>query len=428
MKSSDILGMNARNHLYQSRYNRKAGKRIADSKLLTKSLLRKNKLPVPKLFRVFRKEKEVEVFNFSRLPSSFVVKPSGGLGGEGIVVMEKGGLYAGEWIDVTGKIWKIEDLKLLIKDIILGRYSMKNLPDHAFVEERVGIHPKFQRITYQGTPDIGILVFNRVPVMAFLRLPTSESAGKANMFQGAIACGIDIATGITTRAIKHTHEVIFYPGTRRKLRGIQIPLWNEALQLAVEASIVSGLGYMRADIVIDPVKGLRVLELNAQPGLKIQLANQAGLRKRLERVEGLKVANAKKGVKIARALFANPDIADKVGEDKKIISVFEEVEAVDYSGERRKVKAKIDTGAFRTSIDRGLAEELGLLAPENILWRSGYRSSFGREERPVVELTFYLRETKIKTAVNVADRSNLKRRMIIGRRDLKDFLIKTGKN
>lgn len=423
MKASDILGLNARNHLYQSRYNRKEAKRIAASKLLTKSLLRKHKLPVPKLYRVFKGEQEVEKFNFSRLPSSFVVKPSGGLGGEGIVVMEKGGQFAGEWLDVTGRKWGVEDLKLLIKDIILGRYSMKNLPDRAFVEERVGIHPKFKRITYQGTPDVGVLVFNRVPVMAFLRLPTKESAGKANMFQGAIACGIDMATGITTHAVKHTHPIVFYPGTRRKLRGIKIPQWYDILELAVNCSIVSKLGYMRVDIVIDPEKGIRVLELNSQPGLKIQLANKAGLRRRLERVEGLKVKTAKKGVKVAKALFGDPEIAEKVGIGRKVVEVFEEIELLSFEGEKHLIKAKIDTGAYRTSIDKELAEKLGLLNPENVLWTKGYRSSLGREDRPVIEVTFYLKGKKIKTTASVADRSKLKRSIIIGRRDLKGFLV-----
>jgi hypothetical protein len=43
-----------------------------------------------------------------------------------------------------------------------------------------------------------------------------------------------------------------------------------------------------------------VVELNAAPGLSIQAANQAGLRRRLERVEGLNVVNPEHGVKIAQ--------------------------------------------------------------------------------------------------------------------------------
>jgi len=430
---SDILGMNARNHLYQSRYNRRKAKKIAGSKLLTKSVLRRAKLGVPKLYRVFRTERGVERFDFTKLPEQFVVKPSQGLGGEGIIVVESGGIYAGEWVTVDKQNLSVADLKLHIKDIISGRFSMFDLPDQAFVEERVLVHPRFEPVAFQGTPDIGVMVFNQVPVMAFLRLPTKESHGKANMFQGAIACGIDVATGVTTKAIKHTHELKFFPGTRRKLNGIRIPRWDEVLKLAVEAAGVVGLGYCRVDIVLQPKRTKKgklksvpmVLELNAQPGLKIQLANQAGLRRRLERVEGLKVKTVRQGIEIGKQLFAARDEAESIQGGVLHVGVFEEVEVEDFLGEKHQVKTKIDTGAFRTSIGEQLAKKLGLLDPENVLWRVGFRSAFGREERKVVGLTFYLKGKKIKSSASVSDRSKLKRSMIIGRRDLLGFAVRT---
>lgn len=430
VKTRDILGMNARNILFVSRYNKGLGKKIANHKLLTKSTLQKAKLATPKLYRVFRKIEEIDKFDFiKKLPESFVIKPDNSLGGEGIMVIEKHGKYAGEWITTTGEKKTIGDFKLLIRDILEGRFSMKNQPDIAFVEERIRIHPAFSKVCWGGTPDIGVLVFNKVPVMAYLRLPTKESGGRANMFQGAIACGIDIATGITIHAVKWTHSIKFFPGTRRKLTGIKIPEWDEVLKLAINCQIaIPKLGFMRADIVLQPSLKKpgktfpKVLELNAQPGLKIQLANRAGLRRRLERVEGLKVESAEKGIKIAKALFADPKLRD-VSIGKKTIGVFEDVEVQTFMGEKVLVKAKIDTGAFRTSIDENLAERLGLLNPENILLEKYYRSALGREKRPLIELVFWLGGRKIKTVANISDRSKLKRPMVIGRRDLKGFLI-----
>jgi alpha-L-glutamate ligase-like protein len=429
VKLKDILGLNARNYEYLSHYNTRAGKRIADSKLLTKSTLQKAMLPVPRLYRVFRSSQDVDKYDFTKLPDSFVVKPNRGLGGEGIIVVESVGEEPGTWVTAQGDTVRADDLRLHSYDVLEGRFSMNDAPDIAFVEERIRIHPAFIQYAYHGTPDIGVLVFNRVPVMAFLRLPTKESGGRANMFQGAIACGIDIATGVTTSAVQHTDFVEFFPGTRRRLRGIQIPEWDQVMKIAIQCAEAVELGYMRADIVLQPSiktpeKTLpKVLELNAQPGLKIQLCNRAGLKKRLERVEGLEVETPEKGIKIAKELFGDKELAES-GNQVKTISVFETVEVVNQMGEREAVKVKIDTGAYRTSIDEKLAKHLGLLTPDNILMRTQFESALGQHERDVIGITFYMGGRKIKTTASVVDRSELKRPMIIGRKDLTGFVVK----
>ncbi len=99
-------------------------------------------------------------------------------------------------------------------------------------------------------------------------------------------------------------------------------------------------------------------------------------------------------------------------------------------GDRKKhlVHAKIDTGAWKTSIDKELAQRLGILDESNILWTKVYKSSLGKEVRKVVNLTFYLAGTKISTIANVANRSNLRTPLIIGRKDLSGFLVKAEKS
>lgn len=430
IKMKDILGLNARNYEYTARYNPAAAKRIANSKLLTKSTLRKAEIPTPRLYKVFRTDEDIERFVFAKLTEeSFVLKPNRGLGGEGIVVVEKQGKGPGMWLTAEGQVVTIEDLKLHAQDILEGRFSMNDAPDIAYIEERVRVHPDFEPYAYHGTPDIGILVFNRIPVMAFLRLPTKESGGRANMFQGAIACGIDIGAGVTTHAVQHTSYVEFFPETKRPLRGIKIPEWEQVMGIAIKCADATGLGYMRADIVLQPSiknpgKTLpKVLELNAQPGLKIQICNKAGLRRRLERVEGLEVETPEKGIKIGQELFGDKELA-ALGKQVKPISVFETVEVVNEQGEKVPVKAKVDTGAYRTSIDETLAKELGLLRPENVLFEKGYESALGKTNRSVIGVTVYLGGRKLETTASVADRTGLKRQMIIGRRDLGGFLVK----
>ncbi len=427
-----VLGLNSRNHLYTSRYNTKRGKKIANSKLLTKKVLRESGIRVPKTYGIIHDREELEQLDWLSLPrNGFVIKPNNGLGGQGILIIDRAGKYAGEWLDSDGNKLTIADLKLHLGDILQGRYSMDDLADKAYIEELIRVHPVFKKYVYHGTPDIRVIVFNRVPIMAMLRLPTEESGGKANMYQGAVAVGVDIATGVTTYAVHHAKLITFLPGTRRKVRHLQIPGWDEVLETAVKVQEAVPLGYLGVDLVLQPKYNRKgelvgeqavVLEINAQPGLKIQLTNMAGLWERLQRIEGLKITSVKQGVRVGRALFADPRLTEK-GLGRKTIGVVEEVELVDDKGEKVKCKAKIDTGADSSSIDRKLAEELGLLKRSNVLYENYFRSALGRRKRLVVQGTFYLAGRKIKSLFSITDRSRLKYKVLIGKRDLKGFVI-----
>ena len=426
MKISNVLGLNARTQLFSYRYNTLTGRKICDSKLQTARVLKRVGIPHPEIYKKFKNPIDIESFDWQSLPAAFALKPSRGLGGEGIVVVKTRTKDKDAWITTQKSRVGIEDLKLHVQDILEGAFSLGNVPDSALVQEFVGRHKAFRKYAYRGTPDIRIIVFNRVPVMAMLRLPTKESGGRANMYQGAIAVGIDMATGITTKAYLHGDLIFHKPGTERKLRGIKIPDWTKILEMSVEASMASGMGYLGVDIVLHPEKGPMVLELNAQPGLKIQLANLAGLKKRLERVEELEVRGPVHGVKIAKALFA-ARFADRVKAEEgiKTVGVWEDVRVVGGDHKKHTIKAKIDTGAWKSSIDREVAKKLGILDKSNILWTKIYKSSLGKETRKVISLTYYLAGTRISTIVNVAGRSHLRTPLIIGRKDLKGFLVKT---
>lgn len=445
MKIRDVLGLNSRNHLYTSVYNSRKGKAIANSKLLTKRTLRAAGVRVPESYAVIRSMEQLEKFDFLTLPADFVVKPNNGLGGQGIVVIESRGKYAGEWIDSQGELWRVDDLRLHMADILAGQYSMDDLPDIAYIEERVRVHPTFARYSYHGTPDIRVIVFNKIPIMSYVRLPTEESGGRANLFQGAAAVGIDIATGITTYGVHHAKPTEFFPGTRRKLAGIMIPQWEEILETAIAASEAIGLGYMACDIVLQPdivsTKGPvvetrkrgnvetkqeaavpMILEVNAQPGLKIQIANRAGLKERLARVKGLKIVSSKHGIRVAQALFADPRLAEK-GLGRKTVGRYEDVEVIGLNGEREMVNAKIDTGADISSLDIKIAEKLGLMSEDNVLYESSFYNALGKKKRKVVGVTFFLSGRKIKTRVSISDRSKVSKKMIVGWRDLTGFAV-----
>ena len=440
MKLSNILGLNARTQLYSYKFNTRKGKKVADSKIQTAKMLIKNNVPTPKIFKKFRKPSDVFNFDWETLPDSFALKPSRGLGGDGIIVIKKRAIAKvngkngksklikdnSAWITTQKEKVIADDLKLHVLDILEGAYSMGSEPDVAFVQEYIGRHKVFRKLAYRGTPDIRVIVFRKVPVMAMLRLPTKESKGRANLHQGAVGVGIDLATGITTRAVWHEDYIRWKPGSNKKLHGVKIPQWNSVLTTAVNAQIASGLSYVGADVVMDPEKGPMIIEINAQPGLQIQMANRTGLRRRLDKVEDLEVLNAEHGVRIARALFSER-FADRVNleEGIKTINVWELVKVVDVNKKKHEVPVKIDTGAWRTSIDIDFAQKLGLTYPENIIAQKKVKNQMGKGMRKMINLVFYLAGRRIKTVASLAHRGDMRVKMIVGRRDLSSLLVRS---
>ena len=423
MKTSSILGLNSRGVLFTGKYNSRMSKKIADSKIQTDRILRNANVAHPMIIKKFKTAGDVFNFKWSDLPDAFALKPSRGLGGDGIIVVKKK-IADNLWLTASKQKISAEDLKLQTLDILEGAFSMGNEPDIAFIQEYVGRHLSFRKLAFRGTPDIRIIVFNKIPVMAMLRLPTRESMGRANLHQGALGLGIDIASGITTKAILNNREIIYKPDTNKKLRGIKIPYWNKILETAVAGQIASGLGYAGVDIVLHPEKGPQIIELNAQPGLSIQLANMEGLKRRLERVDDINVMTAEHGVKIAKALFASKFVHRvKNTEDVKTIQAIEEVKVIDAEGRPIKVLAKIDTGAWSSTIDINLAKKMGLLRKNKIIMTRRKLSSLGEEERPVISLSFWLSGRRINTRVTVSDRKLLRYSILVGRIDLQGFLI-----
>lgn len=415
--SKAALGMNARNFNYIQKYNRREHIKLVDNKIRTKRLLLRNKTPTPKLLKVFRDRDQVRHFDWHSLPKEgFVIKPARGYGGEGILPFiswnnDRGKTPLGEEIS-------LKDLESHIFDILDGSYSIQNLPDIAYVEELVFTDAFYRKLTKVGLPDIRVIVFHKIPIMAMLRIPTIETGGKANLHMGAVGIGIEIRTGITTGAIFKNRAIKLIPNTKIKVMGIKIPNWNHILKLAVEAQIASGLGYAGVDIVFNAKSGPQVLEINARPGLAIQNANRASLRSRLERVENVPVTSIERGIEIGKSLFAEHKL-EHLDTDRQVLSILEEV-ILTSNSHNEKVKAKLDTGAYRTSIDKKLAEKLGLTPLSRKIHIS---AASGQQQRPAVSLNFRLAGKNISTIATVADRSHLTYPMIVGRKDLKGFLI-----
>jgi len=410
-----MLGLNARNYQYIRPFNKRKYKKIADDKLLTKERLFADAVPTIKQFAEFQTLEEVRSFDWTSLPAGFAVKPARGYGGRGITLVRG---WDGEVGVSNGQPITKADLEEVIFSTLDGEHSLNNLPDAAFIEQLVIPHSFFKKYSAKGVPDIRVVVCNKVPVMAMTRLPTIASDGKANLSMGALGVGIDMRTGITTFGVYGGKIVEYIPGTKTKVRGIKIPDWEKVLSVSVMAQQSLKLGFAGVDLVIDQDEGPLVLEVNSRPGLGIQIANQASLRTRLERIEHMNVQTVERGVELAQQLFAE-EILESVETNDTILGV---IEKVTIYGEQKKksVRAKIDTGAYRTSIDSDLVEELGLeVQDESVKVRSGS----GKQERGTVEVKLRIKGKDITTIASYTPRGHLRFPMIIGRRDMKGFLV-----
>jgi len=413
--------MNSRN--FYTKLNPSSARKYGFSKLRTKQLLEKYNIQTAKVYHVFSSRTDLDHVLWEQIPTPFVIKPASGSAGKGVVIIKEKKENQQVWLNQDGDELSKLDLDLHTANILDGEFTTWGSGNEAIVEEMIVSHPTLAKYAYHGTPDIRVIVFNSVPVMAMTRIPTKESEGKANLDKGAIGLGIDIATGITTHGLRgKTEQITHFPDTKKKVNGIKIPFWNEVLTTAVQAATAAGFVFMGADIFIHPDKGPMIVELNGFPGLSIQLCNRAGLKRRLERIEGIEVRNPEHGVKIGQALFAER-FADKIKSEEglRIISTRPQIQIFDEDKQEHTVLAFVDTKRYRSAISEQLADELKLLDFDDLLWQ---QQEVVEGKLPVVEVIMRVDERKITTAMLVTKRLNKGRhRVELGRRDLEGFLI-----
>jgi alpha-L-glutamate ligase-like protein len=399
-----VLGLNARNILYIRELNSRESISFADSKLKTKHYLSARSIPVPKLYAAIKTHDDLNKFDFGSLPGSVVLKPNKGSGGDGIIAFKerKGDTF----YTVGGRALTTDEIKAHIIDIIDGRFSIVNTKDIAFFEQRIHTDSQLAKYTYQGLPDIRIIVYNLIPVMAMLRLPTKESEVRANMAQGALGVGIDIGTGKPTYIARKFKLIEEIPGVGKFDPKFKIPHWDQILLIASKCQQITNLGYLACDIAIDEQSGPILLELNARAGLKVQIANKAPLRKRLEQIKDIKVNTPEKGVRLAKDLFTSKDLKISNSKtDKKIISTEEQVQLFS-NNKKYTLKAQIDILKDDAEISKSTLSKLNI-----------------DSDLAKIKVKLNLKDEKIITICKVNPKlKNVD--IVLGKKEVQNFLIK----
>ncbi|HEY0839087.1 MAG TPA: alpha-L-glutamate ligase-like protein [Vulgatibacter sp.] len=295
-----VLGINARNARFISPHNPRRLFPLVDDKLKTKALCERHGIPSPPLYGVIDAHGDLRALRTILEPyREFVIKPVRGAMGNGVlVVVDRDGDH---WLKSSGARLDEPAMRHYVSGILSGLYSLAGNTDRAMIEYRVELHPTFQAISHGGVPDVRVIVFKGVPALAMLRLPTRRSDGRANLHQGAIAAGIDLATGRTHHAVQSNRLIEIHPDTGNRVIGAEVPAWDEILRIAATSAEMTGLGYLGVDVVLDATRGPLLLELNARPGLAIQIANFQGLLAPLSMIERVDTTRLDVGARIALA-------------------------------------------------------------------------------------------------------------------------------
>jgi alpha-L-glutamate ligase-like protein len=286
LKKAGIVGINRRNGSFILPVNRRAFYPRVDEKHITKGICHATGIPVPETYALIENNGDVKRFlELSGNRPEFVIKPAAGSAGRGIVVVAE---HDGQvFVTSSGERHTLADLRYHISAILSGLYSLHGQVDLAIIEQRIVRHDVFANISVGGTPDIRVVLYRCIPVMAMVRLPTRASRGKANLHQGAAGVGVDLRSGRTFGGVCMDRAIARHPDTDYAIAGVEVPFWKDLLRAAMKLADGLDLGYIGVDFVVDANLGPVVLEANARPGLNIQVANRRGLAPRLEYLDSL---------------------------------------------------------------------------------------------------------------------------------------------
>jgi alpha-L-glutamate ligase-like protein len=284
LREAGVLGINRRNAACILDHNPRSLFPIVDDKLRMRELCLRIGVPTPRIYAAVRYQAQLgRLAELLGQQADFVVKPNHGSAGRGILVVT--GRDERGYVRHNGERLSLEQLRQHVSDTLSGMYSLGGHPDEALMQQRVRLHAAFEAISYQGIPDVRVVLYRNEPAMAMLRLPTKASGGRANLHQGGIGVGIDLERGVTNHAVSDNRSVERHPDTGLPLVGLRVPYWDRIVEMSRKVARAVGLGYIGVDIVVDAGEGPMLLEANARPGLAIQIANDQGLLPRLESID-----------------------------------------------------------------------------------------------------------------------------------------------
>jgi len=204
---------------------------------------------------------------------------------------------------------------------------------------------------------------------------------------------------------------------------------EDVMQLAVDASEALDLDYAGVD-VIEGVDGWYVLEVNVTAGFKGFFEATGVSPAPYIAAHAVREAGGAVDAESVRELSAalddtvpdcRPSLQTRPTPDERTLGYTTEVRVAGQH-DAETVVAKADTGATRTSIDLGLASEVGAGPIDDTADVKGDGDS-----RPVVPVGLRIGDYTHELKVNVRDRSHLSHDVLLGRDVLDDYSVRVSR-
>jgi len=298
-----ILWQNERNLEFIKWKNTSFARYLADSKLRTKEFLQSKNIPVPENFYVIKKHSQLLDLDLSILKPPFVVKPNFGYWWNWILVIDNVD-SVGNYITNTWEIISKRKMMQHFRDILDWFFSLSWNRDQVVIERKVELDESIALIWKYWLPDIRVIVYNMIPIIAMLRVPTEESGWKANLHVWACWVWVEVWTWKLTH-ITSKNKIIKTIPWIGDIRWLELPHWDKVLELTSSLQQITWIWYLACDIVLDKEKGPLLLEVNIRPWLSVQNANLMPLWARLKKVEWITVTSVEKWVRLAKDLFGS---------------------------------------------------------------------------------------------------------------------------
>ncbi len=272
-----IVGMNYRNRHLVEALNPRALMSIANDKLATKTVLEAEGIATPKLICSITRSCDIDAAcqRLEAYSGAFVVKPSRSSQGRGVSLFRSINDRHATYRD--GRQISRDDFHFFLQQILQGEYSFGRPQDGVLVEEMIQTDTNWILPGIPGAPDLRIVLLEGQPILAMARLPSSASEGRANLHCGAVGVGINLDTGITQGGVCYDRPTETHPDNGAALAGLPVNDFETCLQLAIKSYQAVPLGLLGVDLMRDINQGPVIIELNARPGLAVQIANREGL-------------------------------------------------------------------------------------------------------------------------------------------------------